>query len=124
MASALTGKRILVVEDEYFIASDLKRALAAANAIVVGPIGDVAKGLAIAAGEPLDAAVLDVNLEGAHSYSVADALAAREVPFLFVTGYDGWALPETYRQAPRVAKPFVMSAVIARVEALFREKTR
>lgn len=112
MNDQLAGKRILVVEDEYFIASDLKRALQKAGAVVVGPVGDLDQGLGLLDGGALDAAVLDVNLEGAHSYAIADRLGAMAVPYLFLTGYDGWALPETYRSAPRIAKPFSMRAVL------------
>jgi DNA-binding response OmpR family regulator len=117
MKGPLAGKRVLVVEDEYFIASDLKRALADAEAVVIGPVADLAQGLALAS-EPLDAAVLDVNLEGALSYQLASDLAERGVPYLFVTGYDEWALPEEHRSTPRVAKPFTPRMVIEQVEQL------
>lgn len=118
MTAFLMGKRILVVEDEYFIASDLKRALQREGAVVVGPVGDLAKGLALAAGEGIDAAILDVNLAGAPSLAIADALAARAVPFMFLTGYDKWALPDAYQAVPRVGKPFSIRAVLACVERL------
>lgn len=118
MSNGLAGKHVLVIEDEYFIAADLKRALAAAGAEVVGPSGDLAAGLALLDARPIDVAVLDVNLEGDFSYAIADALTARDVPFLFVTGYDGWALPEAYRDAPRIAKPFLLHAVVERVAEL------
>ena len=118
MKPALSGKTILVVEDEYFIAADLKRALVATGATVVGPTGDLAAGLALAEEQPIDAALLDVNLEGAFSYPIADALAERDVPFLFLTGYDGWSLPETYRSIPRIAKPFSAASLLTAAEAL------
>ena len=117
----LAGKRILVVEDEYFIASDLARALDKAGAVAVGPVGDVRGGMALL-DSGVDAAILDVNLIGARSYSLADALAARHVPFLFVTGYDDWALPDAYRAVPRLAKPFQVGAVIDRIEQLVAEE--
>ena len=60
MTDALAGKRILLVEDEYFIASDLKRALQKAGAHVLGPVGVLDAGLALAE-QPVDAAVLDPN---------------------------------------------------------------
>jgi hypothetical protein len=50
--------------------------------------------------------VLDVNLRGDMVFPVADALRARGIPFAFATGYDGWALPERFADAPRVEKPF------------------
>lgn len=124
MNASLAGKRILVVEDEYFVASDLKRAFLAAEAVVVGPVGDLGRGLALTAGEPLDAAVLDVNLEGETSYAIADALAEQEVPYMFLTGYDGWALPERYRAAPRVAKPFPIQTVLSCVGRLVGAEAR
>lgn len=116
------GKTILIVEDEYFIAADLKRAFAEAGAVVLGPVGDLNEGLRLADGA-IDAAVLDVNLEGAFSYALADRLIARGVPFVFVTGYDGWALPEAYRNVPRVAKPFSLATVVKTVAQLV-EKPR
>lgn len=118
MVSKLSEKRILIVEDEYFIASDLKRALEAEQATVVGPAGTIDAGIALAEAEPLDAAVLDVNLEGGESYGIADRLTAREIPYLFLTGYDGWALPAIYRGIPRVTKPFPRNQVLAIVAQL------
>lgn len=116
MTSGLAGKRILVVEDEYFIASDLNHALQRKGAVVIGPVGDVQKGLALVSGEAIDAALLDVNLDGIQSYPIADQLAKRGVPYVFLTGYDGWALPEAFRSVPCVAKPFVMTTVLSVIE--------
>ena len=118
MTERLAGKRILILEDEYFIASDLERALEKAGAVVVGPVGDLAKGLALAEAEAIDAAVLDVNLGGNVSYAVAEKLADRAVPYMFLTGYDAWSLPDAYRSTPRVAKPFPMRAVLDRIGQL------
>lgn len=115
--TTLSGKHILVVEDEYFIASDVKRALKQAGAEVLGPVGSLEEGVALAEG-PIDAAILDVNLEGTFSYPIADRLAEGDVPYLFVTGYDSWALPDAYREIPRVAKPFSVPALIEAVGKL------
>ena len=117
MPDSLTGKRVLVVEDEYFIASDLKRALTTEGAIVVGPVGSLAAGLSLAE-EPIDAAVLDVNLNEAMSFPIADKLRSRGVPYMFLTGYDGWSLPAQYRDAARLAKPFPPQNVVAMVRSL------
>ena len=117
MSGTLTGKRILIVEDEYFIAADLRRALTREGAEIVGPVGNLEAGLNLA-DEPIDAAVLDVNLEETHSYPIADRLKARNVPYMFLTGYDGWSLPSGYQDAACMAKPFAMRAVIPMIAAL------
>lgn len=72
----------------------------------------------LAGDAPVDAAILDVNLEGSTSYLIADRLAEISVPFLFLTGYDDWVLPKPYREAPRLAKPFQLRSVLSRVEQL------
>lgn len=109
---ALEGKNILIIEDEYFIADDLKRAFAAKRARVVGPTGSFAAGADLAGKSNLDGAVLDVNLAGQPSYPIADALIARGVPFLFLTGYDGWAMPQQYRGVPRLLKSHSTDGVV------------
>lgn len=114
----LRGKRVLLVEDEYFIASDLKRAFVQQGAEVVGPVGDLAGAMQLAEQGDLDAAVLDVNLRGTMSYPIADSLRRHEVPLMFLTGYDGWSMPENYRDVPRAAKPFSMSNVLSIVSSL------
>lgn len=118
MIADLSGRRILVVEDEYMIAADLKRALSEAQATVVGPVSDATSALRLMAEEAVDAAVLDVNLSGTSSFSVADALMQMDVPHMFLTGYDGWSIPERYRETPRMAKPFAMAAVVAMIGTL------
>lgn len=108
----LNGKRILVIEDEYYIASDLKRALLREGAVVIGPFNTVPQGLAAVSNDPIDAALIDVNLEGVTSFPIADKLDERGVPYTFLTGYDGTTLPDRYRDRPRLAKPFTMEIVL------------
>lgn len=117
MAGTLAGKRILIVEDEYFIAADLRRALQKEGVDVVGPVGDLTAGLQLAE-EPIDAAVLDVNLEETLSFPIADRLESRNVPYMFLTGYDGWSLPAGYRNVACVPKPFMMQSVVTMMEKL------
>ncbi|WP_347302983.1 response regulator [Croceibacterium sp. TMG7-5b_MA50] len=115
MIDGLTGKRVLIVEDEFYIASNLRRSLHDLGAIVIGPAPDLATALPLAE-EALDAAVLDVNLDYEQSFPVADRLRERGIPFLLLTGYDAWALPESYQDAPRLAKPFATNAVATMLE--------
>ena len=101
-------RRVLVVEDEYMIAQDLARELEDVGAEVLGPVPSVADALALLVAEavPPDAAILDVNLGGEMVFPVAEALRERGVPFVFVTGYDPWSLPQAYADVPCCEKPF------------------
>ena len=102
----LDGKRILLVEDEYFIVQDLARAFTAAGATVVGPAATLTDALKlIASSGTLDGAVLDINLQGEMVYPVADALMTRGVAFVFSTGYDGDVIPARYDGYARCEKP-------------------
>ncbi len=103
---AIEGRRIMVVEDDYMIASELCSKLKTLGATVHGPAGSVKQALALL--EPsteLDAAVLDINLHGELVYPVADALKQRGVPFVFTTGYELWVVPPAYAAVPRCEKP-------------------
>ncbi|WEK47804.1 MAG: response regulator [Candidatus Andeanibacterium colombiense] len=111
MSGDLSGKKILVVEDEYFIAADLSRELSDLGAVVVGPAGNLMSALSLIAEEQLDAAVLDVNLEGLHSYPVMEELGRKSVPYLLLTGYDEWSLPQEWRGVPRITKPCSAGAI-------------
>jgi ActR/RegA family two-component response regulator len=117
-AAPLHGRRLLVVEDDYFIAVELARSLQRLGVEVVGPAGSVpdAMGLIEASEESLDGAVLDIHLGEERVYPVADALIDRGVPFVFLTGYDALAIPETYAAAPRCEKP-VDTGLLLRVLA-------
>ena len=108
----LRDRRILVVEDEYFIAMALKHDLAAAGAEVLGPVPSVAKALALIAAESeIGAAVVDVNLGGEMSFPVAEALSARGIPFIFATGYADGDLEARYSRVPRCDKPLDFPAL-------------
>ena len=99
--------RVLVVEDEFYIADDMAIALRRIGAEVIGPVPTRERALAALEKDgPIDAAVLDVNLRGTPVFSVAEALQERGVPFVFATGYDEAALPPEYRAVPRWEKPF------------------
>ncbi len=111
-------RRVLVVEDEVLVAWVLSDMLAGLGCTVIGPAGRVQQALEIIAGQPIDAAVLDVNLNGDFSYPIADALVARGVPFVFSTGYDRGRLREGYRGFPHLQKPFLESDLAGAVAAM------
>ncbi len=107
--ASLQRRRVLVVEDEYLLADDLRQTLEGLGIEVVGPVASVAQALdLLQSADALDGAVLDVNLQGDSVFPVLDLLRERGVPFLLTTGYDEWAMPAAYADAPRCVKPLDM----------------
>jgi CheY-like chemotaxis protein len=102
----LEGLRVLVVEDEFLVSMDIQLMLTRLGCEVVGPCGDLAAGLQAVETQKLDLALLDINIRGQPVTPVADALAARRVPFVFCTGYRLDQLAGRYPTAPRLMKPF------------------
>lgn len=118
--TAVPGRRLLVIEDDYFWADEVRRALEEAGATVLGPVASIETAMALLQLEPeLDAAILDLGLRGVQAYGVADWLLARRVPILIITGYEAEALPPAYAALPRLEKPASTAAVLTAVEALF-----
>jgi CheY-like chemotaxis protein len=102
----LNGLRLLVVEDEALVAMLLEDALQGLGCAVVGPAGNVARALALLEHEEVDLGLLDVNLGGGErSYPVAEALAERGIPFVFVAGYGASEVDRRFA-APVLQKPF------------------
>jgi CheY-like chemotaxis protein len=79
----LSGCRVLIVEDEYFLAADLQAALKSLGANVIALVGDLDEALVLLA----NGAVVDINLRGLLAFSIAERLQQRGIPFVFVTGY-------------------------------------
>jgi CheY-like chemotaxis protein len=100
------GLRVLLVEDEIMVALLLEDMLAELGHSVIGPVARLGKALKTARSEAFDVAFLDVNLDGQEVYPVAEVLAARGTPFVFVTGYDRTGLRAPYGDRPTLQKPF------------------
>ena len=113
--TAFSNARILVVEDEYFLASDLADAIDATGAEVIGPTGRLSDALDLAHGQPLDVAVLDVNLRGEMVFDLLDQLLGRNVPVILATGYGRTGLPERYRACHLVEKPYKVPALLTEI---------
>lgn len=114
--AALKDLRILVAEDEYLLAEDLRDVLSAAGAIVVGPFPTVADAIACLDAEtPLDIAILDVNLRGEMIFPVAELLDARAIPFIFTTGYQQESFPERFSRAAHLEKPVAAEKVASAI---------
>lgn len=117
----LCDRRVLIVEDEYLLADDLRYGLTKAGAIVVGMVSTVGDALElIDAGGEFDAAVLDVNLGGQPVFPVADRLSGRGVPFLFTTGYDASTIPPRFNGIERCEKPFDSEKIIRSLKGILK----
>jgi len=114
----LEARRVLVVEDQYYLAADICDWLTDAGAKVLGPARNVQQASDLLKREAIDVAVVDINLGTGPTYVLAEELSGRAVPFLFATGYDQAAIPSEFQNAPRIEKPFSGSALVAAVQAL------
>lgn len=110
MPVSLQGLTIMVVEDEFLAALDLKRLIEERDGKVAGPVGRLEQAQQLARSVRLDGAILDVKLDGTDSLALADELIARDVPIILVTGYDVARLPERFASTPRLPKPFEEAA--------------
>jgi DNA-binding response OmpR family regulator len=118
----LTGCRVLLVEDEYYIADDLRNALEACGAEIVGPIPSLVEALPLAESESLLCAVLDINLRGKSSFELAEALSRRNVPFIYSTGYPKSTVPESLKGTAHLEKPFRVEELLNAVEAILHRQ--
>jgi CheY-like chemotaxis protein len=100
-------QRVLIVEDEALVGMALEDALEFLGIEVAGIAGTVDEALAQVAAETFDGAILDVQLHGKDVLPVAESLEKRGIPFVFATGYGKAGLPEKYRDAHVLQKPFM-----------------
>ncbi|HUG63482.1 MAG TPA: PAS domain S-box protein [Methylomirabilota bacterium] len=107
-ATRLDGSRVLIVEDEVLLAMEIAGHLRAAGATVVGPAHTLKAGLAFAAAEDFDIAVLDLNLGGISAEPLFQVLRNADVPLVVVTGYEGVEL-----EAPVLHKPVDHDVLLA-----------
>jgi CheY-like chemotaxis protein len=115
----LSGRRVLIAEDEAFVAMALQEKFAAAGAEIVGPAATLAEASAAADTDVLDAAVLDIDLAGLDVFPAADKLRSRGVPFVFQTGHgQRQELKLDYPEVLVFKKPVRASDLIAAVSEL------
>lgn len=100
-------QRVLIVEDEALVGMALEDALEYLGVDVAGVAGTVDEALAQVEGGQFDGAILDVQLHGKDVLPVAESLEARGIPFVFATGYGKAGVPEKFRDAPVLQKPFM-----------------
>jgi CheY-like chemotaxis protein len=106
MNKSLSGHRILLVEDEMLNIAMLEDILTEAGCESVAAAATIDQAIALIDERVFDAALLDIKLKGKAAYVVADALAVRGVPFIFVTGNSVRDIEDGYRDRPVLRKPF------------------
>jgi DNA-binding LytR/AlgR family response regulator len=102
----LNGLRLLVVEDQFFVAMEVTDLISSLGAEVIGPYGLLNQALDAVQRQAVDGGVLDVKLDSEKSYPVMDVLMDSGRPILLVTGGDTEGIPEKYRVLPCLLKPF------------------
>jgi len=117
----LKGKRIFVVEDEPLVAMELETLLEEAGCHVVGPVGTVREAETLIESAPIDAAILDVNIEGRPVESIAAAALRKGIPFLFATGYGQEGIPKAFAGTKVIAKPFDTHRLLEDLAALLEK---
>jgi CheY-like chemotaxis protein len=111
---AAVPQRVLLVEDNLIIALDTEDTLRTLGVAHVDTAVSVQTALELLTSSNPDFAILDVSLGPENSFSIAQALAERGVPFAFATGYgERFAFPEPFRDTPMLLKPYTEAAVRA-----------
>ena len=117
----LSGKRVLVVEDEMLVLMAIEDMLADLGCTSISVAGNLDKALALIKVERFDIATLDINLNGQRSYPVAEALSNAGVPFAFSTGYGEHGVSEGYGRHLVLNKPYSSHQLINVLTALLAE---
>lgn len=109
------GTRVLLVEDEYLLARSVAEHLNQAGCKVIGPAGSIDDALGLVAQEAIDCAVVDANLDGEFSTPVVEALCAKGIPAMALSGYDEAALPAAFRALPFLQKPVNVAQLLKHI---------
>lgn len=121
-STSLKGLRLLLVEDEALVAMLVHDVISDAGAVVVCAAPNVDAAILVLDTETLDGAILDVNLSGELVDPVAHELIARNIPFVFLTGYGRSGVADRFPDATVVTKPFEDAQLLAAVKrALLKE---
>jgi CheY-like chemotaxis protein len=119
MDKLLSGRRVLVVEDEMLVLIMIEDMLADLGCKSVASAATVDKALALINEQIFDVVMLDMNLNGNDSYVVAETLAARGIPFFYSTGNTGRSSRDGFSDRPVLKKPFKyeeLAAIFARLK--------
>jgi CheY-like chemotaxis protein len=119
----LAGRRVLVIEDEYFLADDIVRTLSALGARIIGPFGDLGEATAVLDHDvAIDAAIVDINLRSEMVFPLARVLRARKVPFVFTTGYDSSSVEPEFQDVRLWGKPLDVAAMARELTSMIKSR--
>lgn len=107
MSTEMTLRRVAIIEDEGIVAMLLEDMLVDLGYEVVATVGRMDRAVQLVSETSADVVLLDVNLNGEDTYSLASALASRGIPFIFATGYGPAGQKEEWRSTPTLQKPFL-----------------
>jgi DNA-binding response OmpR family regulator len=124
MTHQLDGKRVLIVEDELTIGEHLAYQMTAEGAEVIGPVATTNAALDVIANSGVDGVVLDIRLRSEMAFPVADVLAARGIPFVFLTGYGARDVPARYADVSHLEKPVTPDVVCRALEATIAARSK
>ena len=119
---ALEGRRILLVEDSPVVAPFTADLLGELGCVVVGPAPNMAAARELAETGDFDGAMIDVHIRGERAFPICEILQARNVPFIFTSGYADWQMPEKWQERPRLQKPYTLDQVERSLETLFEAR--
>ena len=119
-ATRPAGCSVFLVEDEVMIRMMVADMLEELGFSVAAEAGEINEAIKLAQSTSFDLAILDVNVNGKVISPVAELIQARNLPFIFATGYGSSGLPEQYRDRPALQKPFQLDALGKTIEAALR----
>jgi two-component SAPR family response regulator len=117
-APDLSGRHILVVEDDYYLATDAARALQAVGAMIIGPYANEETARVELIDRRPDAAIVDINLGRGPSFKLAEILRNGGIPFVFITGYNKEAIPQHFNHIERLEKPVQLRRLVSTISKL------
>ena len=117
----LTGRRVLVVEDEYFLADDIVRALTVLGARIVGPYADLDEAIEVVDRDiAIDAAIVDINLRNEMAFPLVRVLRSRKVPFVFTSGYDRSSIEPEFQDVRLWGKPLDIKTMARELTSMMK----
>ena len=122
MTSGTAGSRILIIEDSPVIALATEEMLRALGHVPLGPTGNMASALEYAEREEMDAAIVDLNIRGTKTFTLLGILERRRIPFLIISGYADWKMPDGWSGRARLQKPFSEEQLQAKLGEILSER--